>query len=96
MEPNWFVNCIYTGGHAGFRTTHQHSLGIHSSRVHIRHTPSPRSWEGKHSGHLDCTHCRQHQRHRRDTLEEERAGRELDIQIKLFTAGFPKGLLWNF
>lgn len=70
--PNWFIYRSCTGGHGGIKPTHQHSLGIHSSLVHIGHTPGPHSWESKHTGHLDCTHCQPHQHHHRDTLEEQK------------------------
>ena len=59
------------------KPTHQHSLGIHSTRVHIHRTASLRSWEGKHTGHLDCTHPQPHQHHHRHTLEEEKEANEL-------------------
>lgn len=75
--PNWFICRSYTGGHRGIKATHQHSLGIHSSLVHIRHTPAPRSWESKYTDHLDCTHCRPHRPRHRHTLEEEKEAREL-------------------
>lgn len=78
--PKWFIHQTYTSGHIGFKPTHQHSLGIHSSQVHMCHTPAPHSWESKHTGLLDCTHCQPHQHQHSDTLDEERDGNELLIE----------------
>lgn len=76
-----------TGGHRWMEPTHQHSLDIHSIQAHIGHTPALHSWENKHIGHLDYTHCLPLHFHHRGKLEEEKEGYKM-LTDKIVLFGF--------
>lgn len=61
------LGCILCHMSLPVNTGKQHSLGIHSSLVHIHHTPVHRSWGGKYTDRLDRTLCQLHQSHHTDT-----------------------------